>query len=264
MPRGRNHTIPSATAAITTNPARCGRNGSAPGAAALGLAGPPDFEQFKRLLNGLDPHTGEQLTALLVEHRVCGLDVNVHCPKGVTTAINRGDDRLEEALWASLHDTIAFMEQSATTRVRRGGKQEDRVTGNLVGFAVAHEETRPAKDDGMPDWHKHIHAVMFNLTRDDVEGQWKAVKFRSLVDQRKLFDRHFNQCFAQRVADLGYAVETQYKPDGRGGRKYSGWDIRGIPASVIEKTSRRSHEVEEAEKAILAERKARRRTRPII
>ena len=34
----------------------------------------------------------------------------------------------------------------------------------------------------MPDWHKHIHGVFFNLTEDGVEDQWKAVKFRILMD----------------------------------------------------------------------------------
>jgi conjugative relaxase-like TrwC/TraI family protein len=227
------------------------------GAKELGLTGAPDFEQFKRLLNGLDPHTGEQLTALLVDHRLCGLDMNVHCPKGVTTAINRGDERLEDAFWASMREAVAYAEASATTRVRQDGRQEDRLTGNLVGYAIGHNDTRPAKDDNMPDWHEHIHVVLFNVTKDGVENQWKAVKFRALIEQRKLFDRYFNQCFSRRVADLGYDVETHYKPDGKGGRKYSGWDIGGIPASVIDKTSRRSKEVAATEQAMVAEMKAR-------
>ena len=45
------------------------------GAAMLGLSGPPDYEQFKRLIHGLDPHTGEQLTAKLIEDRIPGWDV---------------------------------------------------------------------------------------------------------------------------------------------------------------------------------------------
>jgi hypothetical protein len=48
--------------------------------------------------------------------------------------------------------------------------------------------TRPTRDDGMPDWDRHIHFVRFNLTRDDVEGEWKAVKFRPLTDLRKWFE----------------------------------------------------------------------------
>src|SRR4051794_3307125 len=133
------------------------------GAELLGLSGAPDFEQFRRLIHGLDPHTGNQLTALLTEDRLAGWDANVHCPKGVTTAINGGDARLVDAMWASAHEAVADMERYATTRVRKGGVDDDRLTGNLVGFVVGHHEGRPAKDDNMPDWHEHIHMVIFNL-----------------------------------------------------------------------------------------------------
>jgi conjugative relaxase-like TrwC/TraI family protein len=221
------------------------------GAKELGLSGTPEFEQFKRLIHGLDPHTGEQLTAKLIEERIPGVDVNVHCPKGVTIAINRGDSRLSDAMWASAHEAVAEMEKLATTRVRQDGRQEDRLTGNLVGYGVGHHEGRPAKDDNMADWHEHGHIVIFNLTRDSVEDQWKAVKFRTLIDQRKLFDRYFNQFFSQRAAELGYAVKTLYKPDGKGGKAYKGWDIEGIPQSLIDRTSRRTQEIDATEKSIV-------------
>ncbi len=45
-------------------------------------------------------------------------------------------------------------------------------------FAVEHYDTRPTKEDNMPDWQRHLHFVVFNVTWDQAEGQWKAVKFR--------------------------------------------------------------------------------------
>ncbi len=132
------------------------------GAAMLGLTGPPEFEQFQRLLRGLDPQTGRQLTARLIDDRLPGWDVNVSAPKGVTTAMERGDDRLRAAMWEAGREAIADIEQSATTRVRKGGKMEDRVTGNLVGFGVEHYEGRPTQEDHMPDWQRHLHLVVFN------------------------------------------------------------------------------------------------------
>jgi conjugative relaxase-like TrwC/TraI family protein len=214
------------------------------GAHTLGLSGPPDYEQFKRLIHGLDPHTGEQLTAKLVEHRIPAWDVNLHCSKGVTVALERGDSRIQGAFWEAVREAMADIETLATTRVRKGGKQEDRVTGNLVWYAVEHPETRPAKEDKMPDPHRHIHVVVFNLTYDKTEGEWKAVKFRPIMDLRKYFDRRFNQRFAHKLVELGYEVEAKWKADGKGGRKYEGWDIKGIPDSVVKKFSRRSAEVE--------------------
>lgn len=72
----------------------------------LGLEGTPEFEQFKRLIHALDPHTGKQLTARLDDDRLPGWDVNVHCPKGVTTAIEQGDRRIDDAFWTTVRETV--------------------------------------------------------------------------------------------------------------------------------------------------------------
>src|SRR5579872_532200 len=210
----------------------------------LELSGPPKFEQFRRLIHGLDPRTGEQLTAKLLENRLAGWDVNVHCSKGVTMAIESGDMRIQQALWDATRETIADLERLAATRVRKGKQQADRITGNLVGYAVEHAETRPAKEDKMPDPHRHIHVVIANLTFDSTEREWKAVKFRPIIDLRKYFDRRFNQRLSSKLAELGYAIETKWERDDKGHRKYMGWDVKGVPASVIEKFSRRSAEID--------------------
>jgi len=119
------------------------------------------------------------------------------------------------------------------------------LTGNLVGFAVEHAETRPAKEDGMPDPDRHVHIVLFNLTYDSVEREWKAVKFRPIMDDRKFFDRCFDLRFSHKLAELGYGIETKYKTDGKGGKRYYSWDIANMPASVVAKFSRRSSESRE-------------------
>ena len=209
------------------------------GAELLGLSGKPDFEHFKRLIHGLDPHTGEQLTAKIVENRIPAWDVTASVPKGVTVALERGDTRIQDALWQAARETMADLEQYATTRVRKDGQYDDRVTGNLVAFAVEHPETRPSKSDNMPDPDRHIHMVVFNVTRDEQEGEWKAVKFRPIMDLRKYFDRRFDMRLASKLTDMGYGIETKRK-DG----KYYSWDIKGMPESVVKKFSRRTGEVE--------------------
>lgn len=223
------------------------------GAALLGLDGSPGFDQFDRLIHGLDPRTGGPLTARMRDDRIPGWDINAHCPKGVTTAIECGDERLETALREAAEEAMADIEKLAVTRVRKDGRYEDRVTGNLVWFAVEHHEARPVKDDGMPDWQRHRHYVVFNATYDEVERQWKAVKFRPLMDLKRYFDRSFDLRFAAKVAALGYEIETHRHPDGR----YRTWDIQGIPSSVIDKFSRRTREINELADAITQRRKAR-------
>jgi conjugative relaxase-like TrwC/TraI family protein len=227
------------------------------GAERLRLSGEPRLEQFKRLLHGLDPHTGKQLTAQLVEDRIPAWDLTGSVPKGVTTAYERGDARIRDVLWEAARETMADIEQHATTRVRKGGQDADRVTGNLVWLAVEHAETRPTREDGMPDWDRHLHFVVANVTWDPVEEQWKAVKMRPVFDLKKYFDRSFDLRLSSKLAALGYEIETKLTSDGRGGKKYFTWDIKGIPESVTDKFSRRTKEVDEAEARIVAEMKER-------
>jgi conjugative relaxase-like TrwC/TraI family protein len=221
------------------------------GAALLGLEGQPGFEEFKRLIRGCDPHTGKQLTAKLVDHRVPAWDVTASMPKGVTTLLERGDERIHDALWQSVEEAMGMLEDYATTRVRVGGQQADRRTSNLVWYGVEHAETRPTVDDNMPDWDRHIHVVVANLTWDQVEEKWKAVKYRPIMDRRKYFDRCFDTILAGKLADLGYELETKWKADG----KYHTWDVKSVPETLIAKFSRRTREVDQKEKEILKDMK---------
>src|SRR4051812_20199591 len=77
------------------------------GAELLGLDATPDFDQFKLLLQGLDPKSGDQLTSKLLENRLAGWDVTASIPKGVTIAMERGDTRIHDALWEAGRETMA-------------------------------------------------------------------------------------------------------------------------------------------------------------
>jgi conjugative relaxase-like TrwC/TraI family protein len=232
-------------------------------AATLGLKGDPDYEHFKNLIHGLDPHTGQQLTAKLIDGRIPAWDVTASVPKGVTTALESGDGRIQGVIWESVREAMGMLEAYATTRVRVDGQQEDRVTGNLVWYGVEHAETRPVEDASLPDDHqwrlmpdpdRHIHVVIPNVTFDEVEDKWKAVKFRPIMDIRKFFDRSFDTILAGKLGrELGYEIETKWKDNG----KYHSWDIKGIPDSVIATNSRRSAEIDQLEQTIVAGRQAK-------
>lgn len=183
-------------------------------AALLGLGTQPDFEQFKNLLQGLDPNTGEQLTAKLVDHRLAGWDLTASIPKGVSIALERGDTRIHEALWEANREAISEIETLVTTRIRKGGANDEKVTGNAIFFSFEHPETRPAKSDNMPDPDRHIHNVMCNITWAADEEQWKAIRFRPIMDTRRLFDRSFDARLASKLTDLGYNIETKHKDEG--------------------------------------------------
>ena len=93
----------------------------------------------------------------------------------------------------------------------------------------------------MPDPDRHVHVVIANLTWDDVEQKWKAVKFRPIMDIRKYFDRCFDTILAAELAELGYELETKWK---RRRQVFTRGTSRASRTSVIKKNSRRSAEVD--------------------
>ena len=162
--------------------------------------------------------------------RIAAWDVTASVPKGVTMALELGDDRIRGLIWQANRRAMADLEGYATTRVRVDGKQEDRVTGNLAWYSAEHAETRPVEDESLPEGHKwrlmpdpdrHVHNVVANLTYDAAEGKWKAVKFRPIMDLRKYFDRRFDHYLSGLLSEAGYGIETRWKTDG----KYHTWDI---------------------------------------
>ena len=240
---------------------RCWYGGK--GADRLGLAGvTPESGQFRRLVRGLDPWTGEQLTARLRDDRLSGWDVTASVPKGVTTNAEKGDERIPLAIRRAVEAAMRRLETYATTRVRTDGQQTDRLTGNLVWYAVEHPDTRPVEDESLPDGHRwkimpdpdrHVHVVIFNVTWDDEEHRWKAVKFRPIMDLRKYFDRCFDAELAAELAGLGYSLKTEWKENRQGKMGYYSWDIADVPDTAKAKNSRRSRqEIDRTEADILA------------
>jgi conjugative relaxase-like TrwC/TraI family protein len=233
----------------------------------LGLNGKPELEQLKRLLHGLDPHTGKQLTAMLTEDRLAGWDLTARLPKGVTMAIERGDTRIVPLFYASGDAAMEDAQELAATRVRIGGREEDRLTGNMLWLCREHDDTRPTKEDGMPDRDRHLHYIVPNATWDQVEGRCKALKVREVFELRKYFSHRFDARMAAGLAELGYEIETKYEPDGKGGgRRYYSWDIKAAAGheagwnSAIEKNSRRHQETEEEDERVAAALKEKAKT----
>ena len=234
------------------------------GAAELGLTGTPTQPQLDRLLNGLEPHDGSQLTAKLVEGRTVASDFTARLPKGVTAMIEGGDERIRPIFWKVNTETMADLERYAMTRVRKEGMNADRVTGILAWLSVEHPDTRPTQEDGMPDWDWHIHNLVFNLTPDGEEdGQWKAAKTKRIFELRKYFSHSFDLRMSKALADAGYELETKWERDENGRLNYSSWDVVAAPGhqqgldSINAKNSRRHQEIEEEKARILAKMKER-------
>ncbi len=205
------------------------------GAALLGLSGEVGHSAWESLCDNRQPATGAPLTIRSKDHRTVGYDINFHVPKSVSALYGlTGDERILEAFTASVHRTMEDIEAEAQTRVRKGGKYADRTTGNLVWGEFVHFTSRPV--DGVPDPHLHAHCFVFNATRDEGEGAWKAGQFRNIKRDAPYFQAVFHSHLADRLSKEGYGVRRTGK----------GWEVEGVPDSVIDAFSRRRDVIEKA------------------
>jgi conjugative relaxase-like TrwC/TraI family protein len=208
-------------------------NWSGRGAELLGISGEVDQQAFFALSENRAPATGARLTARTKDDRTVGYDCNFHAPKSVSAIYaHTGDERFVTALREAVGDTMREMEYEMKTRVRMGGVQEQRTTGNMVWAEFVHKTARPV--EGKPDPHLHAHCYVFNATYDEVEDKWKAGYFRDLKRDAPYFEAAFHARLANNVKELGYGVEAK-------GRF---WEIEGVPQSVIDKYSQRRDQIE--------------------
>jgi conjugative relaxase-like TrwC/TraI family protein len=199
----------------------------------LGLEADVQQVDWDALCQNLHPATGETLTQRLKSERTVGYDFNFHVPKSVSLlyAATR-DERILEAFRDSVDDTMKDMEAEIATRVRKRGKNENRVTGNMAWGEYVHFTSRPV--GGAPDPHLHAHCFVFNVTFDEKEKSWKAGQFRDLKRDAPFFEAAFHSRLSDRLAKLGLPIERTRK----------GWELAGIDRGLIDKFSRRKAQVD--------------------
>src|SRR5713226_6348977 len=203
------------------------------GAHLLGLDGVVDKDAFERLCDNLDPRDGKQLTVRTRSERGVGYDFTFSVPKSVSLLYAlSGDQDILAAFRASVDETMREIEAEMKTRVRRGRKDHDSTTGNMVWAEFIHMTSRPV--DGLPDPHLHAHVFTFNSTWDEEERRWKAGQFRELKRDAPYFQAAFRVRLANRLQDLGFGVE----------RKRDDFEIAAIPKDVLGRFSRRTALIE--------------------
>lgn len=208
----------------------------------LGLSGKIDKAQWEAICHNRDPRTGLTLTARRKTERRVGWDMNFHVPKSVSLLYSlSGDERILTAFRESVHSTMQDMESEAKTRVRQGGRNEDRATQNLCWGEFVHFTSRPV--GGVPDPHLHAHCFVANLTFDSQEQRWKAAQIGDIKRDAPYFEAMFHSRMARRMEELGYPVE----------RVKSGWEVRGFEPSTLRKFSRRREQIEDAARTLEAE-----------
>lgn len=215
------------------------------GAKALNLSKEVKREDFEQLINNVNPNTGKSLTSRNVKNRTVGEDWCMSCPKSVSIqhAIT-GDKEIPFAIEKAVQKTLAEIEKDTETRVRVGGKYENRKTENLIVASFLHDDSRPVnreikgKKVAVPDPQLHVHNVIINATHDEKEDKWKAVQFRNMVASLPYYREVFNGHLAQNLQAVGYTLK----------RTPQNFEIEGYDRKTIEKFSNRTKEIEDLAK----------------
>ncbi|HVA39105.1 MAG TPA: MobF family relaxase, partial [Candidatus Binataceae bacterium] len=210
------------------------------GAAALGLAGEVASEDFRAVLRGLRPSTGEVMVrnANGRSERRAGWDATFNAPKSVSIqALVGADTRLAQAHRAAVTRALVELEHYALSR-QKGGR-EWVVTQNIVAARFDHIAARPARgaDDGYgPDPHVHTHVVIANMTRRP-DSQWRGLDPVEIYRSQGFATAVYRSELAREVQRLGYRIDVT-GADGR-------WELRGYTREQLMAFSRRRQDIEQ-------------------
>jgi conjugative relaxase-like TrwC/TraI family protein len=210
------------------------------GAAALGLSGTVAPEDFRAVLEGRDPHTGQTLVrdSARGQGRRAGWDATFNAPKSVSLqALAGGDGRLVAAHRQAVSRALTELEGFALSR-RRGGR-EWVLTENVVAARFEHIAARPAQggdDSPAPDPHLHTHVVIANLTRRP-DRAWRALDPLEIYRSQGFATAVYRAELALAVGRLGYRIRVT-AADGR-------WELEGYTRSQLQAFSRRRQEIEQ-------------------
>ncbi|MBL9219466.1 MAG: relaxase domain-containing protein [Opitutaceae bacterium] len=200
------------------------------GAKRLGLSGQCDLQQFENLCRGQHPLTGVKLTVRDkgASRRVCFFG-QISPPKDVSVLhLVGGDARIGEWWHEAVAEALGEMESVAATRVRKGGKNSDRQTGNVIAAIVTHDANRSL------DPQLHTHLCFMNLTWDEAEGRWKGLQPSGLYRHQGYFREVCYNRLAMRMREAGYEIEPV---------RQVGFTIKGLPPALRDIFSKRRRKI---------------------
>lgn len=208
------------------------------GAEKLSLKGRIEEADFLALCEGMNPKTGEQLTARLnsrrhenglsVANRRVFYDFTLSPPKSVSILGLYQDDRILKLHQRAVKSALSELEIFAETRVRKAGAKDERMTGNVIAGIFRHDTSREL------DPHLHTHCVVFNATFDPTELRWKALEVQGMFRAQRFVENLYYHELAKGLHSLGYQIENHARD----------FEIRGMPKSLITRFSKRHEQID--------------------
>ena len=203
------------------------------GAAALGLAGDIDPQNFHAVLTGRFGATAVGTP----DRHTPGWDVTFSAPKSVTVAalVNK-DERVTAAHDRAVRAALDHIERNAIVTRQRGadGDYDYRNTSSMVAGVVRHSTNRNA------DPQLHSHAVVANMTLDPETGRWGSIDSRQGLyqDQVEANNVYMGE-LAAGLREAGYTVDWDVRDNGA-----VSFELREIPESIRETFSSRRQEID--------------------
>ncbi len=209
-------------------------------AETLGLRGAVSEEDFRAILRGTRPGSGEVLVSAAAgrDERRAGWDATFNAPKSVSIQALVGEDaRLLAAHRHAVERALSEIEKFAQARRHRG--QEWVTTGNFVAARFEHIAARPsetgAKDGYGPDPHLHTHVVIANMTLRP-GGMWRSLDPVEIYRSQSFATAVYRSELAREVQALGYRISVT-AADGR-------WELQGYTREQVMAFSRRRQDIE--------------------
>ncbi|KAB8155088.1 relaxase domain-containing protein [Kordia sp. TARA_039_SRF] len=194
---------------------------------------------FDLLCDNINPQTGQALTPRTFEYRRVGYDISFHCPKSVSILYGLSLDKtILKAFQTCVYETMLEIETATQTRIRKHGKNDDRVTGEMIWCDFTHLTARPV-DNYAPDCHIHQHIFVFNTTYDEVEQRFKAGQFYQIKKDMPYYQARFLKRLADRYSKLGYGIR----------KTSNGFELSVVPKNAIALFSKRTNLIGEVAKS---------------
>ena len=219
-------------------------HGEAPGvwrggfAEHLGLSGHVAAEDFRAVLEGAEPSTGERLKAR-ANRRVAAWDVTFSPPKSISAlwalAPEDAREQVREAQAAAVDAAVGYLTAHACV-ARLGRDGVDRQDGAELGFLRA-EFTHRCSREGDPQLH--VHSILVNVL-ESPDGRRAALDGGLLFQHAKAADGIYQAALrAELTRRLGVGWE----------RRDERWEIAGIPPGLCREWSKRRSQITAALRA---------------
>lgn len=211
----------------------------AAGARELSLEGRVGDDEFRSVLRGTHPGSGEVLAKGHKKDRVPGFDLTFLAPKSVALLHELGaketSNEAVNAHDAAVAAALDYLERHASGARRGKGGRRSIGSKGFIAAAFRHRTSRA----GDPLLHTHV--LVANLIQGEDE-KWGALDAKHLYRHAKTAGYLYQ---AQLRVELTRRLGVQWTPVRKGAA-----DIDGVPRKVIRAFSKRRAEVE----SVLAER----------